>query len=58
MTHGRQRESELRYLPLAELVEMGAAVGLAVHDVRAGWTGRPFQAGDPTAVVLLQRPED
>jgi SAM-dependent methyltransferase len=58
MPDGRCRESEMRHLPVAELVEMGAAAGLALRDVRAGWTDRPFEAGDPTAVVLLQRPAD
>ena len=56
MPDGTRRDSVLRYLSVAELLEMGAAAGLVPDGVRSGWSEVPFTAGDPTAVVLLKRP--
>jgi len=57
MPDGTRRDSVLRYLPVAELLEMGTAAGLVRAGVSRGWSDVPFAEGDRTAVVLLQRPD-
>jgi ubiquinone/menaquinone biosynthesis C-methylase UbiE len=56
MPDGSRRDSVLRYVTVDELLAMGAAAGLVAAGVRNGWSDEPFTDGDPTAVLLLQRP--
>jgi SAM-dependent methyltransferase len=56
MPDGTHRDSVLRYVSVAELLEMGGVAGLVPAGVSNGWSDVPFAEGDRTAVVLLQRP--
>jgi SAM-dependent methyltransferase len=60
MPDGRERVTELRMLPVAELLRMAPAAGLAVDGVEWGWSGEPLAGEAPppgeTTVVVLRRP--
>jgi SAM-dependent methyltransferase len=60
MPDGQQRVTELRRLPVPELLSMAAAAGLALERVERGWSGEPLAEGaEPpqgeTTVVVLRR---
>jgi SAM-dependent methyltransferase len=61
MPDGGERVTELRLLPVADLLHMAAATGLAVDGVERGWSGEPLAEGEApppgeTTVVVLRRP--
>jgi hypothetical protein len=60
MPDGQERVTELRRLPVAELLDMAAAAGLALERLERGWSGQALAEGEQppqgeTTVVVLRR---